>query len=220
MISLLNCYKTDNQLTIVDRRIFDGDKNYFTDDVYSESPKEFALIYDAEKSSDYTPDTFKMPTETDTANENVFAAPFRDRILELMGSGYPLIFNALDYMGKPFGFICYYYRDYMITNYTNTMSVTNAIGTAIGGFTTIQYQQRILEKNEVLRENFNKNYFTKIDIRTERTIPLYSKSAKVLTPHPTSSYRLEADANKNYTLHILDPNQFWSTSKYLVIQVK
>ncbi len=81
-------------------------------------------------------------------------------------------------------------------------------------------QQRILEKNEVLRKDFNKNYFTKIDIRTERTIPLYSKSVKVLTSHPASSYRLEADANKNYTLRILDPNQFWSTSKYLVIQVK
>ena len=81
-------------------------------------------------------------------------------------------------------------------------------------------EQHILEKNEVLRQNFNKNYFTKIDIRNERSIPLYSKSVKVLTHHPSNSYRLEADASKQYTLRIVDPNQFWSTSKYLVVLVK
>ena len=81
-------------------------------------------------------------------------------------------------------------------------------------------EQRILEKNEVLRKDFNKNYFTKIDIRNERSIPLYSKSVKVLTNHPANSYRLEADAKKLYTLRITDPTTFWSTSKYLVIQVK
>lgn len=81
-------------------------------------------------------------------------------------------------------------------------------------------EQRILEKNEVLRKDFNKNYFTKIDIRNERSIPLYSKSVKVLTNHPANSYRLEADAKKLYTLRITDPTVFWSTSKYLVIQVK
>ncbi len=81
-------------------------------------------------------------------------------------------------------------------------------------------EQRILEKGEVLRQNYNKNYFTKIDIRTERTIPLYSKSAKMLTNHPAGSYRLEADSKKLYTLRILDPTAFWSSSKYLVILVK
>lgn len=81
-------------------------------------------------------------------------------------------------------------------------------------------EQRILENNEVLRKDFNKNYFTKIDIRNERTIPLYSKSVKMLTSHPANSYRLEADAKKLYTLRITDPTAFWSTSKYLVIQVK
>ena len=79
---------------------------------------------------------------------------------------------------------------------------------------------RINKKEAEQTLDILKQYFTKIDIRTERTIPLYSKSVKVLTSHPASSYRLEADANKNYTLRILDPNQFWSTSKYLVIQVK
>lgn len=80
--------------------------------------------------------------------------------------------------------------------------------------------QQILVKGKVLQGNFNKDYFTKIDIRVDNTIKLYSKSAKLLTTHPSSSYTLQPDANKQLTLRITDPQAFWSTSKYLVIQVK
>ena len=81
-------------------------------------------------------------------------------------------------------------------------------------------EQGILQDGQVLRGNFNKNYFTKIDIRNEKEIKLYSKSAKLLTMHPSSSYTLAQDANKQYTLRITNPQIFWSTSKYLVVLVK
>lgn len=81
-------------------------------------------------------------------------------------------------------------------------------------------ENRILEKGKVLQSNFNRNYFTKIDIRVEKEIKLYSKSAKILTSHPSSSYKLERDASKQYVLRITNPEVFWSTSKYLVIRVK
>ena len=41
-------------------------------------------------------------------------------------------------------------------------------------------EQKILSDGEVLRSNFNKEYFTKIDIRVDKEIKLYSKSAKIL----------------------------------------
>ena len=81
-------------------------------------------------------------------------------------------------------------------------------------------EQNILDAGEVLRSNFNKDYFTKIDIRIDKEIKLYSKSAEVLTNHPAGSYTLQRDANKQYVLRITDPQSFWHTSKYLVIQVK
>lgn len=80
--------------------------------------------------------------------------------------------------------------------------------------------QRILVDGKVLQSSFNKNYFTKIDIRVDKEIRLYSKSAKLLTMHPSSSYTLTRDANKQYVLRISNPQIFWSTSKYLVILVK
>lgn len=40
-------------------------------------------------------------------------------------------------------------------------------------------EQNILVKGKVLQGNFNKNYFTKIDIRVDKEIKLYSKSAEL-----------------------------------------
>lgn len=80
--------------------------------------------------------------------------------------------------------------------------------------------QHIVEKDKVLQSNFNKGYFTKVDIRVDKEIKLYSKWAKLLTNHPATSYTLRQDANKQYILRITNPDAFWSTSKYLVILVK
>ena len=80
--------------------------------------------------------------------------------------------------------------------------------------------QNILKSGEVLQSNFNKDYFTKIDIRVDKEIRLMSRDAKLLTNHPAGSYSLERDANRQYVLYIKNPQQFWSTSKYLVVQVK
>lgn len=83
-------------------------------------------------------------------------------------------------------------------------------------------EQHILEgTNKVLKgNNFNKDYFTKIDIRVDKVIKLYSKSAKLLTNHPAGSYSLDKDARGMYTLRITNPTTFWSVSKYLVVVVK
>ena len=81
-------------------------------------------------------------------------------------------------------------------------------------------EQQILVDGKVLQSSFNKEYFTKIDIRMDKEIKLYSTSAKILTSHPSSAYTLQRDANKQYVLRISDPILFWSTSKYLVVLVK
>lgn len=80
--------------------------------------------------------------------------------------------------------------------------------------------QHILVNGKVLQSSFNKSYFTKIDIRVDKEIKLYSKSARLLTTHPSGSYTLTQDANKQYVLRITNPQIFWSASKYLVVLVK
>lgn len=77
----------------------------------------------------------------------------------------------------------------------------------------------IFSAQKVLQSDFNKNYFVKVDSRNTRSIPLYSTAkAKVLTTHPRTSYTLEKE-NENYILVITNPAEFWSVSKYLVVEV-
>ena len=77
----------------------------------------------------------------------------------------------------------------------------------------------IFSQQRVLQRDFNKNYFVRIDARNTKSIPLYSSHAKILTNHPKSSYTLEKE-NGNFVLLIVDSEEFWSVSKYLVIEVE
>lgn len=76
----------------------------------------------------------------------------------------------------------------------------------------------IFSPKQILQSDFNKNYFVRIDARKTKSIPLYSTRAKILTSHPKSSYTLEKE-NENFVLLITDTKNFWSISKYLVIEV-
>ncbi|MCL1616350.1 hypothetical protein M3090_08095 [Bacteroides sp. ET71] len=79
----------------------------------------------------------------------------------------------------------------------------------------------LFRKGEVMQDaKMNKDYFTQIDIRTTKEIKLYSKAADLLTTHPAGSYALEKDNKGLLTLKITNPANFWSVSRYLVIQVK
>ncbi|NDP21780.1 MAG: hypothetical protein GZ091_11975 [Paludibacter sp.] len=71
---------------------------------------------------------------------------------------------------------------------------------------------------KVLQRDFNKNYFVRIDARNTKSIALFSTKAKILTNHPKPSYTLEKE-NGNFVLLIVNPSDFWSISKYLVIEV-
>ena len=81
--------------------------------------------------------------------------------------------------------------------------------------------KKFLQKTKVLEnKDFNKDYFTQIDIRTDKYIELYSKDAELLTTHPAGSYELARNEKGQLSLMILNPNKFWSVSRYLVIEVK
>lgn len=68
-----------------------------------------------------------------------------------------------------------------------------------------------------LKEDFNKDYFTKIDITKVTSIPISAKSAKILTTHPSSSYKIIGDKKHVDRIEITNPDEFWSASKFLVI---
>jgi hypothetical protein len=68
-----------------------------------------------------------------------------------------------------------------------------------------------------LSNNLDMNMFTKIDYTETLIIPINSKGIKVVTTHPTGSFSLEKTGKMVDNLIIIDPEKFWSASKYLVI---
>ena len=73
-------------------------------------------------------------------------------------------------------------------------------------------------KEQELKKDFNADYFTKVDISQTKSLDVNSKSAKLVSTHPSDSYRFEHDDKGRVTaLTILDTDKFWKDSKYLVI---
>ena len=51
-------------------------------------------------------------------------------------------------------------------------------------------------------------------------IALNAEKAKLITTHPTGSYKIEGAEGKADKLIITDADAFWSSSKYLVVVVE
>jgi len=78
-----------------------------------------------------------------------------------------------------------------------------------------------LGKTSKLKDDFNKTYFTQIDITTLKSIPLSAKKVKMVTSHPTDSYNMITNTEGVVEkIEITDASKFWGTSKYLVIIVE
>ena len=78
----------------------------------------------------------------------------------------------------------------------------------------------LFSKAKVLPEGFNQEYFKQVDTRDLTTIALFAAKAHLRTQHPASSYHFEKDADGNQTLVIDNQKDFWSRSKYLVVEVE
>ncbi|MBK5284042.1 MAG: hypothetical protein JJE25_01445 [Bacteroidia bacterium] len=76
-------------------------------------------------------------------------------------------------------------------------------------------------KNKKMVNDFKPDAFTMIDLTQTKTIELNSKDAKVVSTHPTSSYKIDRkDKNHVNSLVITDPEAFWKASKYLVVMIE
>jgi hypothetical protein len=85
----------------------------------------------------------------------------------------------------------------------------NNVITSEGGFIGIG-------KNQVLKDDFDDSYFTRIDIRETNQISIPGKKAEVVTSHPSDSYKISGEG-ETQVLEIVNYETFWKNSKYLVV---
>ena len=73
-----------------------------------------------------------------------------------------------------------------------------------------------LGKTPVMKKDFNRDYFTEIDIRNFDYLRLMAKKAKLITVHPADSYHITGKKSAD-TLFVDNSSVFWKASKYLVV---
>lgn len=71
-------------------------------------------------------------------------------------------------------------------------------------------------KTPLIKKDFNRDYFTEIDIRKVDFIPLMVKKARLISVHPEGTFHLSGEKTAD-TLFIDNRADFWKVSKYLVI---
>ena len=131
MMVCLHSYFTRNMCCIVNSDCFKNDINYFMEEKHG---NKYRVLYDSLKYSAY-PDWFDLKEIVPEYDERI-------------ASGYPLIFNALDFMGKHFGYTCYMFENYDIIDYSKTSSLTNTVNSGLGGYVIMQYQKFLIGKIE------------------------------------------------------------------------
>lgn len=77
----------------------------------------------------------------------------------------------------------------------------------------------ILKKGKIVADaSLDRSKFAKVDIRTWREINFTAKRPRILTNMPSSAYEITTTGNRNFTLTIINPSDFWRISSYLIIQ--
>jgi hypothetical protein len=119
------------------------------------------------------------------------------------------------------------------TNYRNVETERNQQHEALNtAFYAIGTTKELKEKNVITKEggfiglgkstkvttDFNREYFTKINTEQTMTINIGASKAKVLSNHPSSSYKLVGNKPVE-KLEITNAAEFWGASKYLVIVI-
>ena len=75
-----------------------------------------------------------------------------------------------------------------------------------------------LKKTKVDFTKIDKSLFKAVDIRNTEKIEIPAKKAKLVTPQPKDSYRIDLVHN-SLVLSVINPDKFWGISNFVIIQI-
>lgn len=76
-----------------------------------------------------------------------------------------------------------------------------------------------MRKTRLLEGDSERPYFTMVDRHSLVEIPLHGSLSRIMTHHPDNSYEI-VELYNTELLRIINPDQFWSKTNYLVIQTE
>ncbi|MBW6478304.1 MAG: hypothetical protein K0B37_02680, partial [Bacteroidales bacterium] len=74
-------------------------------------------------------------------------------------------------------------------------------------------------RSNQLRSDFNKDFFTRIDVTRDFEITIAGENPELITSHHSDSYQIVQEEGETL-LRISDPDRFWSATRYLIIQIR
>ena len=93
-------------------------------------------------------------------------------------------------------------------------------GYIVMGSSKILKENNIIVKGKVNYGNLPQELFTKVDMRTFGGLEIPTPKPKMLSNVPKNAYEFVKTSKTSSELHVLNPDAFWSTGKYIVIQTK
>ena len=180
----------------------------------SENENKVAQLKAALKNADYQMGEFEemimtLTEDVEMKNREIFQL---QQELENLDGAFSELFVAFEEQTEELAIMKGEMNTAFFTFGSKSELTDNGVITKEGGFIGIG-------KISKLKDDFNKTYFTEINISELTEIPLNVKKADIVTSHPSNSYELIGDGLIEKIV-IKDAAAFWGVSKYLVVVVK
>lgn len=170
-----------------------------------------AVILEKDKNSQFASSVTQLSEQIAKSNREIY---FLKEELNSINASFESVFNKYTLQNIKINDLNQKLNQVAFAIGTKTELLNNGVLTKSGGLIGIV-------KSRKLNNDLNTDYFTYTSRLEFRKLILGFKSVKLITSHPTGSFKIHKSSKEKIdSLEILDNDDFWRNSKFLVVEVK
>ena len=169
-----------------------------------------AVKLEKDKNSQFVSKVTDLREEIAQSNREVY---YLKEELNSMNASFEAIFKKYNLQNKKISDLNQKLNEVAYVIGSKSELLDNGVLTKSGGLIGIGNTRK-------LNSDLNTDYFTYVSKYKFQNIPLGYKTVRLMTAHPTSSYRLSTSNEITDSLIIINQDDFWRNSKFLVVEVK
>ena len=169
-----------------------------------------AVKQEKDKNSQFVSKVTDLREEIAQSNREVY---YLKEELNSMNASFDAIFKKYNLQNKKISDLNQKLNEVAYVIGSKSELLENGVLTKSGGLIGIG-------KTRKLNSDLNTDYFTYVSKYKFQKITLGFKTVRLMTSHPTDSYRLSNSNEIIDSLIIINQNDFWRNSKFLVVEVK
>ena len=169
-----------------------------------------AVKLEKDKNSQFVSKVTDLREEIAQSNREVY---YLKEELNSMNASFEAIFKKYNLQNKKISDLNQKLNEVAYVIGSKSELLDNGVLTKSGGLIGIGNTRK-------LNSDLNTDYFTYVSKYKFQNIPLGYKTVRLMTAHPTSSYRLSTSNEIIDSLIIINQDDFWRNSKFLVVEVK